>query len=134
MSTKGTNKEDVSEELVSFLNYVGANLEESIADFEDEYILKLQRAVSSVKSSREMESRYMIFKEMLQDEWNEGRAEDRAEGRAESIIMLLSELGDVPKILEEEILAQKDLSIMAKWIKLAAKSETIEMFEKQMYI
>ena len=130
MSTKGTNKEDVSEELVSFLNYVSANLEESTANFEDEYVLKLQRAVSSVKSSREMESRYMIFKEMLQDEWNEGRAE----GRAESIIMFLSELGDVPKTLEEEILAQKDLSITAKWIKLAARSETIEMFEKQMYI
>ncbi len=128
----------MSKELISFLKYVSAELEESTLDFEDEYVSKLQQAVSSIKSSREMESRYMIFKEMLKDEWNEGREAGRAvgrvEGRAESIIMLLSELGDVPRPLQEEISSQIDLSIMEKWIKLAAKSETIEMFEKQMYL
>ena len=45
LSTKGENQEDVPEELVKFLKYVGARLEESEKDFGSEYVRQLQEAV-----------------------------------------------------------------------------------------
>ncbi len=38
LSTKGENQEDVPEELVKFLKYVGTRLEESEKDFGSEYV------------------------------------------------------------------------------------------------
>ena len=83
LSTKGTNKEEVSPELVRFLEFVAAPLSESEEDFEDEYIRKLQASIEEVKASREMGARYMTFEEYIKEEREEAREEGRAEGREE---------------------------------------------------
>ena len=59
---------------------------------------QIQAAVREVKASRDMEARYMVLEEMLQDE----RAEGRAEGRAEAILDILEDLpGAVTENLRE---------------------------------
>lgn len=63
----------MSSELVRFLEFVEAPLQESERDFQDEFIRKLQDAVREVKMSREMGARYMTFQEMLNDERKEER-------------------------------------------------------------
>ena len=83
LSTKGTNDEEVPEELVKLLKFVGAQPSESEKDFEDAFVKRLQNSIQEVKASREMGARHMIFQEMLQEEREEGRAEGREEGRAE---------------------------------------------------
>ena len=75
MSTRGKNRSEVSEELVKFLEFVGADLEDSMKDFEDE---------------------------------------------------------SVPENLKERILNEKDLSILKRWHKLAARVASIEEFMSQM--
>ena len=46
LSTHGTNEEEVPKELVKFLEYVSADLEESTENFEDDFVKSLQEAVS----------------------------------------------------------------------------------------
>ena len=140
LSTRGSNAEEVSKELVKFLEYVRADLEESTENFGDDFVKSLQEAVGSVKRSREMGDRFMLLELMLQDERREGREEGRAEGRAEgrkeecidNIIQYLEELSDVPEELREKIMVEQDLSVLRRWIKLAAKADSIEQFMSEM--
>lgn len=136
LSTHGTNAEEVPKELVKFLEYVSADLEESTENFEDDFVKSLQEAVSSVKRSREMGDRFMLLELMLQDERREGRAEGleagRLEGKVEEIISFLEDLSVVPEELREKIESEKDLSVLKRWLRLAAKADSIEQFISEM--
>lgn len=52
----------------------------------------------------------------------------KAEGKAETLLDFLSELGAVPEELQERILSERDTEVLTKWVKLAAKSDSIEKF------
>lgn len=62
----------------------------------------------------------------------EGFEDGKAEGKAEGILELLEELGDIPRDLYERVFAEKDLQQLKKWLKLAAKAESIEQFVEEM--
>ena len=128
LSTYGTNEQEESEALVKFLKYVRAELVESMDDYEDDFVRKLQRTVKKVKQSREMGVRYMAWHEMLKEERDEGRIE----GRIASIVELLEDLGEIPEELREKMEEQEDLDVIKSWVKLAAKVESIEQFMEQM--
>ena len=83
LSTHGENEEKVPRELVSFLKFVKASHEESQKDFQDPFVSHLQESIRRIKSSREMEERFMIFEEMMRDEREAGRQEGRLEGKLE---------------------------------------------------
>ena len=139
-STKGKNEEEVSKELVKFLKFVGADLQESTEDYEDEFVKELQKSVAHVKTSREMEERFMLLELMLKDEHKagkieglkEGREEGLKEGRIEDLLELLEERSVVPENLRKTIMEETDLSTLKKWLKLAAKSSSIEQFMENM--
>ena len=59
----------------------------------------------------------------------EAMAEGKAEGKVEDIIELLEEIGIIPEELKKRMQEQKDLGILRKWHKLAARSGSIEEFE-----
>lgn len=63
----------------------------------------------------------------------EGIAEGRKEGRAAGILELLGDLGTVPVSLRETIMGEGNLEVLAKWLRQAARAETIEEFQKVMY-
>ena len=136
LSTKGENDKEISKSLMKFLKYVNADLSESTDDFDDEFVAKLQQSVQHVKESREMEGRFMLFQELLRDERAEGRAEGltagRTEGRANSVLLLLEENGVIPEELREKIMCEKDTDVLEKWLKLAAKTESMEQFLEEM--
>lgn len=110
------------------MNFVKADLSESETDFEDSFVRKLQETIRRIKSNREMEERFMIFKEMLREE----RAEGKLEGKIESILELLEELGEIPEELRSRIMGEKDLETLKKWFKLAAKADSMEEFLEKM--
>ena len=56
------------------------------------------------------------------------RAEGKAEGKAEAILELLSDLGKIPETVKEDILQEKDSSLLTKWLKTAARAESVEQF------
>ena len=144
LSTRGENDREVPGELVSFLNFVKADLSESETDFEDDFVEKLQNTIRRIKSNREMEERFMIFEEMLRDERAEGKAEGIAEGKAEGIaegkteavlemlLELMNDLGEIPDELRNRIASEKDLETLKKWHRLAARSESLDEFLEKM--
>ena len=132
LSTRGTNEDEVPETLVKFLKFVKASLEESIENFEDDFVKSLQDSVASIKKNREMEERFMLLELMLQDERREGRTEGKVESKAEDIIGFLEDLDVLPEELREKILNENDLTILKRWLKLAAKADSIEQFLKEM--
>ena len=47
-----------------------------------------------------------------------------------SVLVLLSDLGEVPEELRKKILGEKDLDILKSYLKKASVSKTIEEFQK----
>ena len=88
----------------------------------------LQKSINHVKESRDMEERFMLFEEMLRDERREGKAEDTAEG----VVEFLEDIGNLSEDLRERIMEEADLSVLKKWLKIAAKAESIEQFISEM--
>ena len=113
-----------------------ADLSESETDFEDDFVEKLQNTIRRIKSNREMEERFMIFEEMLRDERAEGKAEGIAEGKTEAVLEMLLELmndlGEIPDELRNRITSEKDLETLKKWLRLAARSESLDEFLEKM--
>lgn len=75
-----------------------------------------------------MGARYMTWDEMLEEE----RSEGNIEGRIDSILELLEDLGEIPQELRDKIEEQEDIATLKAWHKLAAKAESIEQFMEQM--
>ena len=121
LSTHGDNPEEVPEALVKFLKYVKADLNEFENDFEDDFVRKLQESVRWIKRSREKEAEFMTLEEKMR--------EQRLEGKAEAIIVLLSEIGSVSEDLKEYLIAETDTDILDNWLKLAARSTSIKQFQ-----
>lgn len=134
LSTRGENEEEVPAELVRFLKFVTADLEESEEDFQDKLVKRFQETIHNIKADREMGERYMIFEEMLREEKQEGRQEGLLEGRIEAtregIFELLGDLGEVPDKLRDRMEALEKLGDLKFLFKLAAKADSIENFVK----
>ena len=132
LSTKGTNEEDEPEVLVKFLKFVGAGLEKSTEDFEDDYIERLQTSIRRIKADREIDremgERFMTFEELLKDERAKGKAEGRAEGKAEAVLELLQLLGTVPDNLRQRISQETDLQVLCEYLVKAAQAKSMEQF------
>ena len=71
----------------------------------------------------------LLMKENEQGE-KRGRREGKIEGKIEDIIELLEELGEPSEMLRKQIMAQTDIQVLSRWIKIAAKSESIAEFEE----
>ena len=134
LSTRGENEEDVPAELVRFLKFVTADLEESEGDFQDELVKQFQETIHNIKTDREMGERYMIFEEMLREEKQEGRLEGRLEGRIEAtredVFELLEDLGEVPDRLRDRIADLEELEDLKALHKLAARTASLQAFEE----
>ena len=128
LSTRWSDDSEVPEGLRKFLRYVAADTAASMEDFGDDYVRSLQKSVSRIKSDREMGERYMLLKELLSDEKAEGITIGRARGKAEDVIELLSELGEVSAELSDIIMAENDFDILSAYHKAASKAESVEKF------
>lgn len=136
LSTKGENRKEVTPELERFLAFTGADLADSEKDFQDDFVERLQNSIRKVKEDREMEERYMLLQEMLKEERGEGKEEGRKEGRSEgllfSLMVILQKLGEFPEELQQRIMSEKDPEVLQKWISLAVRAESLEIFQKNM--
>ena len=66
------------------------------------------------------------FDEIYKEEQEKGRIQ----GSIEILLDLLKEKGEISDKLLEKITESTDVDVVKKWIKIAAKSLTIEEFEK----
>ena len=63
--------------------------------------------------------------------YEEGEAAGEVIGKAESVLELLEDLGEIPKELRERILSESNLPVLKQWLKVAAKSESLQAFLDQ---
>ena len=73
----------------------------------------------------------MDIKVQREEAKEEGIEQGRILGTANDIIELLGEVGEVPEALKNKIMKEEKLEVLRRWLKLAAKAETIEDFEKK---
>ena len=128
LNTRGKNAEDVPKELVSFLEFVHADLKESQKDFQDDYVRQVQKSVIHIKGSREMEERFMVLEELLKDERREGLKE----GLKTAMQMFLSKFGELPDSLLEALQEQEDIEVIKKWMDMALKVQSLDEFISKM--
>ena len=96
---------------------------------QDQRILELDRIVAEVKENEEWEAVQMNLIEIGMEA---GMEAGKAVGIAEAVIESLEDYGVVPQNVQDAIFAEKDLKVLKKWNKLAAKAESIEEFLVQM--
>ncbi len=90
LSTKGTNYDEISGTLKKFLDFVMADLKNSVKDYHDDFISRLQKSIEKIKRSRDKEAEFMTLELMLKDKYKKGREDGRAEGQAEFVNSLLN--------------------------------------------
>ena len=73
----------------------------------------------------------MLFDSFEAYDVQETRRISKAEGKAEDILELLSELGTAPEELCRTIQETTDLEKLKSWLKLAAKAENIGQFREE---
>ena len=79
------------------------------------------------KEGREEGIRKGIKKGIMQ-----GRKEGREEGLAMAILGCLKDLGRVPEQVVSHIKAEKDLDVLQRWVRSAARAASIAEFEQMM--
>ncbi len=73
----------------------------------------------------------MLFDSFEAYDVQETRRISKAEGKAEDVLELLAELGAVSEELRRTVMETKDLEKLKTWLKLAAKTESVEQFQRQ---
>lgn len=127
LNTRGKNDCEVSRELADFLHYIERTDDKTVLESGSENIRKIHECVKRIKSSEEIGVKYMqTWEEKILD-----RERGKAEGKAEGILSLLEDLGEIPSELREIIFNQRDLKILDIWLKLAARADSIESFWRQ---
>lgn len=77
----------------------------------------------------------MHFGEIIRDEYKagmeEGKLEGIREGKLDDICAFLSDLGVIPELLKDRLMAITDMDMLSVLLKKAAQAESIEAFEDE---
>ncbi len=112
LNTKGTNSEEVSEELVQFLKYAEKTDEETASQSGSDRIWKIHEHICKIKASEEMGVKYMQkWEERVMD-----REEAREEGREETLerVNALVKMLAAQNRLDDIVLAANDSAFQEK--------------------
>lgn len=93
LNTRGTNADEVSEELIELLKYMEHTDEATSASCISTRIHEMQKKIEAIKSNEEVSVRFLKEYEALvlerrearEEGWEEGREEGRIEGREEQL-------------------------------------------------
>lgn len=114
-----------NESIKAMLNYLEHSVEENAVD---DATKEVHRFVGQVKVLPEVRFKYMTFEDYIYYE----RLEAAEDAHIDCIIDLLSEYGDVPEALKEQLSETNDINKLKAWLKLAAKVNGIEDFMSKM--
>ena len=122
-NTTGTKGGNLA--IKSLLNFIQNS---KMSNVTDEATKMLQDCVNKVKVSPEVRVEYMKWDALMYYE----RMDGKIEGKIEDIFECLAELGVVPEAVREKIQKETDLEVLAKWLKLAIRAESMEAFVEKM--
>ncbi|MDE7007645.1 MAG: 3-isopropylmalate dehydrogenase [Lachnospiraceae bacterium] len=70
-----------------------------------------------------------IMEDRIVEREQKARVEARTKARAEDILVLLKECGNIPAKLRKLILGESDMAVLERWLKIAGKVNSIEEFQ-----
>ena len=138
LSTKGTNESEVPEELVELLHYIEAEETVFSENYGDSYVRQLQKSVHDIKNSRQMEERFMMIEELMQEEFQAGKEEGRTEGKLETLVTNVTNILSIRNLLTDSIkklvTQTTDTDVLQKMLESAvvctSTDEFLETFKK----
>lgn len=89
-------------------------------------LARLHEMVTEIKKDREVGLAYMKSCEIER----RIREEGKAEGKTESLLLLLSDLGEMPEELKDRVLSERDPTVLDSWLKASRQAESLEEFAK----
>lgn len=94
-------------------------------------------ALKEMSLSKAMRYRHEVHLKLRRDRKAEddyvrfcGREEGKAEGKAEAVLQLLGELGDIPQDMEARIRNERNLDVLSGWLGAAAKAGSMGQFRE----
>ena len=138
LSTKGNNESEVPKELVELLKYIGAEDAIHSDDCNDSYVRQLQNSVNDIKKSRQMEERFMMIEELMQEEFQAGKEEGRTEGKLETLVTNVTNILSIRNLLTDSVkklvTQTTDTDVLQKMLESAvvctSTDEFLETFKK----
>lgn len=122
--TKG-HAGDISQDLKELLRYLESTTWDNAVSSP---LREVQSMVDKIKYDKEVSISYM---KSYERDWMM-RNEGRVEGYADSIKDFLSDLGPIPENIAARIDGETDLSLLKQWMKLSARSASIDEFVQKM--
>ena len=106
----------------------------------DDFTGELQKRVEEIREDREWRTNYMTIEMKIDESFEDGKKVGQRlgeeigqkRGKAESVLELLEDCGDIPENLRTRVMEERDLDMLKKWHKLAAKVDSIEEFTSRM--
>lgn len=97
----------------------------------NEYMKAAVDELEKINAEKEKRYHYLMREKREHDEatirdYERGRG--LAQGKAESVLELLEEFGEVPEQLRASVLGQHDMNTLKAWLKYAAKAQSLEDF------
>ena len=124
-----TGKNGGCKEIADLLHY----MERSTADNAvDDATRLIHRYVEEVKIAPEVRNGYMRFDDIIAWERKDAQEEAIIAITIQNTMDLLSDYGEVPPSLQDRLAETSNLDTLKRWLKLAAKSDSIESFIQQM--
>lgn len=120
-----TGKNGGCKEISDLLRYMENS---NAANAVDDTTTEIHRYVEEVKITPEVRNGYMRFDDIIA--WE--REDAVIENMVQNILDLLNDYGPIPDSLKERLVATTDLHMLKHWLKLAAKSDSLEAFLQQM--
>lgn len=134
LNTKGTEA-DVDEELLEFLSYMSNSTDEFVNHTKSELVKIVHEKVVELKEDKTLEVQYMTllekYKEMREEGIEQGIEQGLQQGLQivkDSILDLLSDIGEVPMEVKDKIQQERDVAKLKLWNKKAARAESVENF------
>ena len=115
INTKGTNREEFSQEFLELMEYITASTDQVAGLSESPRIKLLHENVKRIRASEKMGVKYLQKWEELVYAKDEGRAEGRAEGKKAQLIKQVCKKlkkGKTPDMIAEEL--EEDLTVIEK--------------------
>lgn len=108
-------------EIKAMLNYFKKSTQENVTD---EATKKIHGYTSKVKVEPEVRDAYMKYEDIIYHE--------RLNTMIQCIYELLEDYGEIPKDIIDRLNSEKDAGALTKWLKLAAKADSMEDFVRKM--
>lgn len=123
LSTAGKDKENISTELLAFLEFVKGDNPGNNTETKDAYVKELQESIRSLKEDRKLERGFMT--------WEDVRKEARKEGKRESIFNRLRKLGEISEEIQRRVMSESRAVVLESMLEAAYISTSMEEFQEK---